>query len=283
MPRIERILVLLREQHSVEEYLAKRTAAALSIQSWYRDCVFQREEAMAMANVNVGGDGEVALSRSLSTALRSDSQKAFQAKMIRMKRASDLIESFLRLLLQINPLQHEMKKKSHAFNSQVKRVQRWWRAESEALRRNKLRVEKQWASQERILKSYAEREGTYLHSVPKSVRTKVVSDTVDRYRRARSIEYRAYLKQFTAYKKKNRYNVKWALIKQRMGIPPNASEYAALFACEIKKPKMSYEIDTVALRKLIQRTSKKQMMRDMQQLLGADCVDFETKRSFEQL
>ena len=52
-----------------------------------------------------------------------------------------------------------------------------------------------------------------------------------------------------------------------MGIPAESEEYSQLFTIKIVKPVIEYRIIKDDLRKLIQRTSKKQMLTDMQKLL----------------
>lgn len=63
------------------------------------------------------------------------------------------------------------------------------------------------------------------------------------------------------------------MIKRSMGVPAVENEYVHLFAHNIKKPVLEFVITTKQIRKLIQRTSAKQMLYDMQRLLGTNSGD----------
>ena len=152
-------------------------------------------------------------------------------------------------------------------------VSRWWRSELEKKRQIKVRLERQWHFQEKTLKQNADLNEQYFHSVPKAVRKKVVSDLIERHRRAKRFEYRRYLAEFAEHRKKSKFNIKWVMIKRSMGVPPVEDEYARLFAHNIQKPELKLRINTEQIRKLIQKTSARQMLHEMQQLLGTNIID----------
>ena len=62
------------------------------------------------------------------------------------------------------------------------------------------------------------------------------------------------------------------MLKRQMGIPLVEKDIIALFNVRAVKPTMHFKIDDRNLQKIIIRKSKRQMMKDMQKLLGTDNI-----------
>ena len=258
MQRLRRLADLYENRAEIVDWMEKREKAALSIQTFYRERL----------------KNKMRKSMSLQVArAKLAQQKARDAELVKKNAAADVVQHFVKLMYTVNPMQFEMKKKSQQYAMKVVKVQRWFRHILTEKRKQKLAVEKQWRRQEKLLKMYAERDGEYFHSIPKQVRKYKISRMVDRYRLEQGMKYIKYLREMKDIHRKRRHDIKWMLMKQSMGLPPNVEDYVEIWKLDPAKPIMTYSISDKDLKGIIHRVSKRQMVLDMQKLLGSDIVE----------